>query len=1055
MSDPQITVLLQGGPDDQTDPRLLPPGSVVSAFNQVYDQDGSYQPRFGYQQIGGNGLTSIRRMAAFVEELVAIDPTNLWTYDPTKDIWSKKDVVPPLGVTHRPLFNTTSNFLSWNEAISTNGYRVVVWIDAVDSTAIVRAAVYSVETGAMVFGPLQISAASRATTFVQVAIIGTTALVTWVDVTAAAVAGSTISLSNVQAGFGAPATLSLGGSPLVNGTYGYTLCATGTLFIVTYETATTGSPPSGNFVSVSYNTALVQQANATNNMGAHFYQSVAIAAVAADGVDLWVAVSATGAIVDSVSEPTVWAYRCSPSTLVKSAGPIDLFAGSSLPGLAILGIDLITGHAGQAIVCWGAPAAGGAPNAKMSYQWVTTSGAIIGSVPTIQNILPASYPFYDSSLDTTFVYAYRPLANPFLSTQQIWGSYYLVNLGTSASPRSDHCATLAPRQVNRPVLIGGGSPSTWVHTPRPTVVSGTQVDVAMPIVDNTGRQGMEGFRADRGANFRWTPASLGRENYLSGDIYDGNLLSEIGFAYNPIIESITATGSGSFTGTWTYVVTYGRINAQGDLEESAPSPPVSVTATSNATFTLTVLTLGLTQKQRTTYGTAANANTPIYIIVYRTQVATAGDTNHYRLFNEPFPAQLQNSLLVASFSITDTTTDASLTDGTHPTLYTDSGELPHNCPETFTHCCVHKNRLVGIAADQRTIWDSQQYVFAVTPAFNELATTTVDDTSEPLVAVASLYDKLLIFTQTRIYVRYGDGPAISGVANDWTVPQRIVSTSGCIDPRSIVNTPMGVMFQGIMGLMLIDQGLNVSFIGRNIVNALAATPICTSAQWVEDVSSVRFTFLSIDDSTSGAGVIAHYDVRRSRWAIHQVPYNLTGTPAPLQGGAWHPQLGYCIGYSWFQPGHNAQAFTLREGTLADATPWLDAPGVFVPLTVTMAPIRANGAAQDWQRVRRVRLLENYYTPHTVEVDVGYDYGATSEAHNYTDTTITGLAVGSRAQVRITPAHGKCEAIQVVLKTTAPTVGSIGTGQGAGLTGVALEILAKKGGYKNMGASAKT
>lgn len=1045
MSDQTLDLTFGSGPDDQSDPRLLPPGSVVSAFNQVYDLDGSYQPRFGYVGMGSR-LTQLRRLAVFADELIAVDGAELWTWDNTEADWSPKDVAPGPGITHAPLFNTSSSFTAWNEATG-NGYRVVAWIDGVDSTTLIRAAVYSIETGGMVLGPVLVSGVSRPTTNVQVAVVGTKALVAWVDVIAPVVAGSLLDLTNVAAGFGSPTTLSDASNPLIDGTYGFALWSTATTFGIAYETAPTGGTHFGTIVARNFSSTLSLLNSHATSVAAHYYGSVSISAAAVDGGFLWVVVSAYGYLTDGVSTvPTVWAMQYDAGSMIPQAGPIDTGSGHSHLGVAKTGVSITSPT--QAVVAFS-----GAEG--LFYNWITAAGPT-GSLQYVPGVMQSCMPMYSPSEGLSYLFANSWTQYTGTLGQQ-YGSYYAVSLGTSAAPKRDLCAILAPRIVNTPSLSDS---STWSPTPRLFFSSATVMEVPLPIVRNTGRQGMDLFQGDLLAPFRWSPASLGREAYLSGQIYDSNLLSEIGFGFIPFIASAAASGSGSFTGTWQYTVTYGRINARGDLEESAPAIPVQVTASSNATFTLHVTTCPLTQKQRSAFGTSTGSPTPISLIVYRTQALANGDTLRYRVFNEPFPQALENDPTVAQIVITDTTTDASLTDGTHPILYTDSGELPHNGPETFTHICSHKNRLVGIGADQQTVWISQEYSDGTTPAWNELVTLSVDTHDEALLAVASLYDKLLIFSQTRIYVVYGDGPAISGAGNDYTTPQRIPSPSGCIDPRSVVNTPMGIMFQGIMGLMLIDPGLGVTFAGKNIVNALAPYPTCVSADWCEDSSTIRFGFSSSDaqDSTQASGVIALYDVRRQRWAVHQLTNAQIGGGtlpggAPIAAATWHPDLGYITGYN---VEFGTFAFPAREATTADPTPWLDFGLFWVPLIVTSAPIKSGSGPQGGGRFRRIRELGQFYESHGLTMTIGLDYAPPSEAHVYSSAEVLAFVQGSREQVRAIPAFGKGEAIQVTLQTTEPSPHpSVYTGRGCGFTGLSFEVHQRSGGYRNIGAGAKT
>ena len=177
MSDPQLQIPFAGGPNESVDPRHVPPGSVISSTNATYDADGTYQPRLGYTQLGASTTpTAIRKLAAFNSELVAIDGESLYSYNDGADGWTAKDAVCPVQVTRAPLFNSTLTFQSWGHVVA-NGYRVVAWIDANDSSA--NAAVYSLETGAQVYGPTLLPTlnSDNILSNVNIGVIGTTVVV--------------------------------------------------------------------------------------------------------------------------------------------------------------------------------------------------------------------------------------------------------------------------------------------------------------------------------------------------------------------------------------------------------------------------------------------------------------------------------------------------------------------------------------------------------------------------------------------------------------------------------------------------------------------------------------------------------------------------------------------------------------------------------------------------------------------------------------------------------------------------------------------------------------
>ena len=496
------------------------------------------------------------------------------------------------------------------------------------------------------------------------------------------------------------------------------------------------------------------------------------------------------------------------------------------------------------------------------------------------------------------------------------------------------------------------------------------------------------------------------------------------------------------------------------LRRSAPSSVVEIdtaTAPNIASVTLVVTTLCLTSKQRynDVLGGASSGNAgPVFLRIYRTPALAAGDTNFYLV--SQFSAAWENGLTAATLTISDAVADT--TAQTNQVLYTLSGELSHNAPESLTAIVAHKDRIWGIGADKRTIWFSQTYTAGVLPAWSNLNQITLDDTQEQLIALATLYDKLLVFTATRIYVMYGDGPSIAGTGSDLSAPQQIPSPSGCIDPRSIVNTPDGIWYYSQRGLEVIGTDLVVNFLGRPI--SVSTGPgqalTCTGAAMCENSSTVRWLFTSAEGNpNSGTGLIAVYDMRRQRWTLHYPTCGGTrGNVAgpPMQACVYHPVYGFVTGHNDSTTG---KSVIYREtNIITDANPWLDLGTYFVPIQVQTAWIKA-ADLQGWQRVRRVRLLNNYYAPHGLSVTLNYDYSSSNEVHSWTDTLVSGFVVGTREQVRIIPGQGKSEAIALTIATVAPTVGAVGTGQGAALTGLAFEVRKNRGGYRVIGDSAKS
>ena len=183
MTDDQIQIPFAGGPDETIDPRMLPPGSVISVRNANFDLDGSYQPRLGYKQLGSTTSGYLARLQASRSELLLVDGANVNTYNSVADKWVAGDSVNPLAVTHAPVQNATTNYASWAEA-SANGYRVVAWIDSIDGQP--RATVYDQTTGAVVLAPtILVHTSGNQHDNVFAFVCGTTCIVTVSDRTGA------------------------------------------------------------------------------------------------------------------------------------------------------------------------------------------------------------------------------------------------------------------------------------------------------------------------------------------------------------------------------------------------------------------------------------------------------------------------------------------------------------------------------------------------------------------------------------------------------------------------------------------------------------------------------------------------------------------------------------------------------------------------------------------------------------------------------------------------------------------------------------------------------
>src|ERR1700760_3397418 len=100
MVDDQITIPFAGGLDESTDPRVLPPGSVIAAINPVFSADGQYQTRYGVTMLVPTMPSSVFRLCVFLFELLAIDMLGgCWSYSPNANEFVQRDTLPSVQVT--------------------------------------------------------------------------------------------------------------------------------------------------------------------------------------------------------------------------------------------------------------------------------------------------------------------------------------------------------------------------------------------------------------------------------------------------------------------------------------------------------------------------------------------------------------------------------------------------------------------------------------------------------------------------------------------------------------------------------------------------------------------------------------------------------------------------------------------------------------------------------------------------------------------------------------------------------------------------------------------
>ena len=327
--------------------------------------------------------------------------------------------------------------------------------------------------------------------------------------------------------------------------------------------------------------------------------------------------------------------------------------------------------------------------------------------------------------------------------------------------------------------------------------------------------------------------------YVCGGLlgaFDGATFAEEGFHVFPDAPVLTQTTLGSLTplGTYYYASVYRYTDNNGRVHRSAPSDIVAITLTgSNATVVATQKTLKLTGR-------------PGQVAIEWYRVKNAGDLPSLLYLNQV----VANVETADTATITDTASDASM--ATAMPMYTTEdpsqvAALESGPPPSPVAMCVYKQRLACVDADDPTLvrislpltdFDGEGW-----PIFDnaEISSFRIEDVHGGLTGCANMDDKLILFKGDAIYVVNGDGPDITGNGT-WGVPAFVSTGIGCSFPRSIVETPDGVMFFSTSkraGYYLLNRGLTLQYIGAPVQGYLGQDTVIDGV-YVPSASRVMF-----------------------------------------------------------------------------------------------------------------------------------------------------------------------------------------------------------------------
>lgn len=540
-----------------------------------------------------------------------------------------------------------------------------------------------------------------------------------------------------------------------------------------------------------------------------------------------------------------------------------------------------------------------------------------------------------------------------------------------------------------------------------------------------------------------SPASLtGESSSFSGGVcweYDGIAPSEMSMVDAPSVFAVdSGGGSGVDIGVHSYVSVYEFRNNNGDVVYSRVSRPSTVTLGSAHNVTVTVLGLGVGSRTRSTG--FYNSYT---VSTYRT---TAGGTVYYRVSSLNYQGTV---------GFTDSTSDAALV--ALPQLFRQPGTvgtpLDRCNPLSGSSLCKHKDRVYysrgnsvyysSFALDGEGTWFSPSFTFAV------------PDGTGPVTGLASMDGILIVFKRNAVLLVDGDGPPENGGSGtEFSTPRRIMTEYGCIDPRSIVPTPNGIMYRSMRGIELLNRSLQVQWVGDRVDSTVQSYPYTGGACYDRMGSKVYVsvgTGVELDGRLEydSDGIVLCYDTSGDVWTKFKVttPGGYGKAIQDVCYASSTPSGTYFGTETVFAAEPSGRSYYLSESQHTDNST------DFVPWTLETGWIRGT-SMQDRIQVTSLFIAAKRHTNHNIAVSFSKDYSDSyTTIGTYTPADLNSLTI---QQLDVNPTIEAVQSMKFKIVTSVPAdtvTYPVTTGQQMDLFSLTPRLGVKGGGAK-LSAAAK-
>lgn len=507
--------------------------------------------------------------------------------------------------------------------------------------------------------------------------------------------------------------------------------------------------------------------------------------------------------------------------------------------------------------------------------------------------------------------------------------------------------------------------------------------------------------------------------YLGADpkYYDGNTCRTMGFLKLPEYNFqgnsavVTATTLANYTPstysnqglcystTYTFFFVLVDYDAQGNVIYGSPSPAMAFTTLGTATKyvlfipAMMIPTRGFLQVYRNT-----GLNPLTYV---KTRQFSQSDIKSYGGIYNGVVDDTGTGTAINSNGVSTEILSGGL-------LYSppSGGEIANDPPPASSMGVATKQRIFLVSQENPTwVYFSKPFYPGRAPEFNAGQFLDIDPTSGPITGIAALDTTIVVFKKAYIYSFSGDGPDATG-NGAFTPTIQVATDTGCLDTPSVLTTEQGVWFRSVRGLEMLSRGGQVSYAAPEVEALLQNTTVSASCI-VAAQNQLRFSLTS--------GNVLVYDYLLSAWSVF-VPMRpgSASVSSPSSYTSLNNSLfctnaagDLCLEGAGFQDGTNNLAMTLQSA-------WINVAG-----------------PQGWGRIRRVSLLGDFRSAHSLTCSFSYDFAATA-AYSIPYTASTS-AQQNPYSWRVRAPRQVCQAVQITLTDNAPA------GEGAIITGLVLEL----------------